>query len=71
MFGPSLGAAVAVRVAAGVAGLITQRFDAGSRIAQVGSPVLEVHAEHDTVIKPALGREAYRPAPHERLGLAP
>jgi pimeloyl-ACP methyl ester carboxylesterase len=39
--------------------LITQHFDAGSRIAQVGSPVLVVHAEQDGMIKPALGRALY------------
>lgn len=86
--GHSLGAAIAVRLAAEVgdeAGLIvegaftssldvlrstrwgwlpveplvTQRFDAGSRIAQVGSPVLVVHAAEDTMIAPQLGRTLY------------
>ncbi len=38
-----------------VSGLITQRFDAASRIAEVGSPVLVVHGSEDTLIRPALG----------------
>jgi uncharacterized protein len=42
-----------------VTGLITQHFDAGSRIALVGSPVLVVHAEQDGMIAPALGRSLY------------
>ncbi len=42
-----------------ITGLITQRFDAASRIAHVGSPVLVVHAAEDTMIKPRLGRELY------------
>ncbi len=91
VFGHSLGAAVAVRLAAEVddeAGLIvegaftssldvlrstrwgwlpvekllTQRFDAGSRIAQVGSPVLVVHAAGDTMIAPQLGRALFESA---------
>jgi len=39
--------------------LITQRFDAGSRIAQVGSPVLVVHGSEDTMVPPQLGRALY------------
>jgi hypothetical protein len=79
VFGHSLGAAIAVRLAQEVpdeAGLIvegaftstidvvrstswgwlpidwllTQRFDAASRIAQVGSPVLVVHGSEDTMV---------------------
>jgi len=42
--------------------LITQHFDAGSRIAQIGSPVLVVHGSLDTMIKPALGRALYERA---------
>lgn len=42
-----------------ITGLITQHFDAGSRIAQVGSPVLVVHAGADTMVAPRLGRELY------------
>jgi pimeloyl-ACP methyl ester carboxylesterase len=88
VFGHSLGAAIAVRLAYEVpdeAGLIvegaftsaievlrstswgwlpiewmlTQRFDAASRIAQVGSPVLVVHGGDDTMVSPKLGRALY------------
>jgi uncharacterized protein len=41
---------------------ITQRFDAGSRIADVGSPVLVVHGSQDTLIQPALGQGLYERA---------
>jgi len=50
--------------------LLTQHFDAGSRIAQVGSPVLVVHAAGDTMIAPRLGRELYeRALPPKRFVL--
>lgn len=39
--------------------LITQRFDAGSRIAQVGSPVLVLHGSADGMIPPRLGRQLH------------
>lgn len=39
--------------------LITQRFDAGRRIAEVKSPVLVVHGELDGLIKPELGRALF------------
>jgi uncharacterized protein len=42
--------------------LITQRFDAASRIAGVGSPVLVVHGARDSLIKPELGRALYEQA---------
>jgi fermentation-respiration switch protein FrsA (DUF1100 family) len=42
--------------------LITQHFDAGSRIAGVGSPVLVVHGSLDTMVAPALGRALYERA---------
>lgn len=42
-----------------VAPLITQRLDAGARIAQVGSPVLVVHGSNDSLIKPELGQRLY------------
>jgi pimeloyl-ACP methyl ester carboxylesterase len=42
--------------------LITQRFDAGKRIAQIGSPVLVVHGARDQLIKPELGRALYEQA---------
>ncbi len=41
---------------------ITQRFDAGSRIALVGSPVLVVHGSEDTLIRPELGRSLFERA---------
>jgi pimeloyl-ACP methyl ester carboxylesterase len=99
VFGHSLGAAVAVRLATEVddeAGLIvdgaftssidvlrstrwgwlpverllTQHFDAGSRIALVGSPLLVVHAAGDTMIDPSLGRALYeRALPPKRFVL--
>jgi alpha-beta hydrolase superfamily lysophospholipase len=101
VFGHSLGAAVAVRLAAEVddeagliieggftstldvlrstrwgwlpvAPLITQHFDAASRIADVGSPVLVVHAERDSMIAPRLGRELHdRARPPKRFVLVP
>jgi uncharacterized protein len=42
-----------------ITGLITQTFDAGSRIAHVGSPVLVVHGSDDTMVSPLLGRALY------------
>jgi len=42
--------------------LITQRLDAGARIAQVGSPVLVVHGSQDSLIKPELGQRLYERA---------
>jgi uncharacterized protein len=39
--------------------LITQRFDAAQRIAEVGSPVLFVHGAQDRMIRPTLGRALY------------
>ncbi|MEQ1807779.1 MAG: alpha/beta fold hydrolase [Burkholderiaceae bacterium] len=55
-----------------ITGLITQRFDAGARIAQVGSPVLVVHASEDTMIAPQLGRALYDLAlPPKRFVLVP
>ena len=42
--------------------LITQRFDAAARIAQVGAPVLVVHGSEDTLIQPALGQALYERA---------
>jgi alpha-beta hydrolase superfamily lysophospholipase len=42
--------------------LITQRFDAASRIADVGSPVLVVHGSDDTLIQPALGHALFERA---------
>ena len=42
-----------------ITGLITQHFDAASRIAQVGSPVLVVHGGEDSRVAPSLGRALY------------
>jgi hypothetical protein len=96
IFGHSLGAAIAVRLAQEVpdeAGLIvegaftsiadvfhswrwgwlpiswmiTQHFDAGARIAQVGSPVLVVHGSDDTMVSPRLGRALYERAQPPKL----
>jgi alpha-beta hydrolase superfamily lysophospholipase len=39
--------------------LITQRFDAGSRVGKVGSPLLVVHGGSDRLILPELGRKLY------------
>lgn len=49
-----------------ITGLITQHFDAGSRIAAVGSPVLVVHGSRDTMISPAMGRALYERAREPR-----
>jgi alpha-beta hydrolase superfamily lysophospholipase len=50
--------------------LITQRFDAGSRIAQIGSPLLVVHGGSDTLILPSLGRALFeRALPPKRFVL--
>lgn len=99
IYGHSLGAAIAVRLAhevpdeAGlivdgaftsavdvlhstrwgwlpVAWMITQQFDAGSRIARIGSPLLVVHGSDDSMISPRLGRELYeRALPPKRFVL--
>jgi alpha/beta superfamily hydrolase len=42
--------------------LITQRFDAAQRIADIGSPVLVVHGARDQMIQPALGRALFERA---------
>jgi len=42
--------------------LITQKLDAGSRIGQVGSPVLVVHGGNDNLIPPLLGQMLYERA---------
>ncbi|HLL17427.1 MAG TPA: alpha/beta fold hydrolase [Rubrivivax sp.] len=39
--------------------LITQRFDAASRIGEVGAPVLVVHGSEDQLIRPELGRALF------------
>jgi len=45
-----------------VSPLITQRFDAASRIAQVGSPLLVVHGSQDSLIPYRLGQDLYERA---------
>ena len=47
-----------------VSALITQRFDAASRIGNVSVPVLVVHGSDDQLIRPELGRALYERA-HE------
>ena len=42
--------------------LITQRFEASSRIGRVGSPVLVVHGSEDRLIQPELGRRLFEAA---------
>ncbi len=39
--------------------LITQRFEAATRIGRVGSPVLVVHGSEDRLIQPELGRRLF------------
>ena len=45
-----------------VSPLITQRFDAASRVADVGSPLLVVHGSRDTLIPHRLGQQLYERA---------
>ena len=42
--------------------LITQPFDAASKVAAIGSPLLVVHGSADSTIKPELGRKLYEAA---------
>ncbi len=42
--------------------LITQRFDAASRVDKLGSPLLVVHGSSDRLIPPELGRKLYERA---------
>ena len=42
--------------------LITQRFDAASKVGRVGSPLLVVHGSEDALIKPELGRRLFEAA---------
>ena len=45
-----------------VSALITQRFDAADKIARVKAPVLVVHGDNDTLIRPELGRQLFERA---------
>jgi alpha-beta hydrolase superfamily lysophospholipase len=45
-----------------VSPFITQRFDAVSRVAEVGSPLLVVHGDSDSLIPPRLGQSLYERA---------
>jgi alpha-beta hydrolase superfamily lysophospholipase len=42
--------------------LITQRFEAVKRVADIGAPLLVVHGAQDQLISPALGRRLYEAA---------
>lgn len=42
-----------------VTGLITQRFESVKKVAKIGSPLLVVHGEKDSLIKPELGRRLF------------
>lgn len=46
-----------------VAPLITQRFDAASRVARIGVPLLVVHGSEDRMIPSTLGRRLFEQAP--------
>jgi uncharacterized protein len=45
-----------------IAPLITQRFDSVDKVAKVGSPLLVVHGDEDSLIEPELGRKLYEAA---------
>ncbi len=42
--------------------MISQRFDASSKVAKIGSPLLVVHGTEDSVISPELGKRLYEAA---------
>jgi alpha-beta hydrolase superfamily lysophospholipase len=42
-----------------IGGLITQRFEAVKRVAELGSPLLVVHGSRDSLVKPELGRRLF------------
>jgi uncharacterized protein len=41
---------------------ITQRFESLKKVARIGSPLLVVHGDNDSLIKPALGRKLFEAA---------
>jgi uncharacterized protein len=41
---------------------ITQRFESFKKVAHIGSPLLVVHGDNDSLIKPALGRKLFEAA---------
>jgi uncharacterized protein len=41
---------------------ITQRFESLKKVAHIGSPLLVVHGDNDSLIKPALGRKLFEAA---------
>ncbi len=45
-----------------IGGLITQQFDAASKVAHIGSPLLVVHGSEDSTIKPEFGRKLFEAA---------
>ena len=49
-----------------ISGLITQTFDAASKVARIGSPLLVVHGSQDSTIKPELGRKLFEAAQHPK-----
>ena len=50
-----------------ISGLITQTFDAASKVARIGSPLLVVHGSQDSTIKPELGRKLFEAAQHPKV----
>jgi uncharacterized protein len=41
---------------------ITQRFESLKKVGRIGSPLLVVHGDNDSLIKPALGRKLFEAA---------
>ncbi len=42
--------------------MITQRFDAATKVGKIGSPLLVVHGTQDSTINPELGRKLFEAA---------
>ncbi|MDB5870617.1 MAG: hypothetical protein JWQ07_59 [Ramlibacter sp.] len=49
--------------------LITQRFESVKKVARIGSPLLVVHGDSDSLINSELGRKLYDAAPGKKLFL--